>query len=138
MPLQNLRHRGVPVFPQLQFPRPVDTEKSPKHLRHKIQHVPVCLDIVLRINGKHFRAVGHRPNLCLRLRQFYFTRLGAQFHEAISRPHRLKPIEIPLKPEHMVISLQFQEMRCPVRLAHLEDAHGNLLIGAVPQPQVIE
>ena len=138
MPLQNLRHRGIPIFPKLQFSRPIDTEKSPKHLRHKIQHVPVCLDIVLRINGKHLRAVGHRPDLRLRLRQFHLARLGAQFHEAIGRPHRLKPIEIPLEPEHMVISLQFQEMRRPVRLAHLKDTHRNLLIRAVRQPQVIE
>ena len=138
MPLQNLRHRGIPVFPQLQFSRPVDTEESPQHLRHKIQHVPVSLNIILRINGKHLRTVRHRPNLRLRLLQLHFTRLAAHFHKAIGRPHRLKPVEIPLEPEHMVISLQFQEMRRPVRLAHLEDAHGNLLIGAVRQPQMVE
>ena len=47
-------HRSLPVLPKLQLPFPVDAEEAAQHLRRKIQHVPIGLNVILRINGEQF------------------------------------------------------------------------------------
>ena len=66
--LQDLHHRSFPVLPELQLPFPVDAEEASQHLCRKIQHIPVGLNVILRVNGKQFRTVGKRFDLRLALR----------------------------------------------------------------------
>ena len=54
MLLQDLHHRSLPVLPEFQFPGSVDTEEPAQHLSRKIQHIPVCLNVIFRINGEQF------------------------------------------------------------------------------------
>ena len=51
MLLQNLHHRRVPILAKLQLPLPVDAEEAAQHLGRKVQHIPVGLNIILRIDG---------------------------------------------------------------------------------------
>ena len=55
----------------------VDTEESAQHLCHKKQHIPVSLNVILRVNGKNLSSVWHRFNLCLCLCQFHVTGFAA-------------------------------------------------------------
>ena len=54
MLLQDLHHRRLPVLPEFQFSSPVDAEEPAQHLSRKIQHIPVCLNVILRVNGEQF------------------------------------------------------------------------------------
>ena len=137
MLLHNLHHRGIPILAKLQPALPVDAEEASKHLRRKVQHIPIGFNIILRVDGKQFRAIGKRLDLFLALGQLHPTGRTAQCHHSISCTDSLKTIEIPVKPEHVIIGLQFQHMSRPVGFTHLKDSHGHRFIAAVCQPQVI-
>ena len=137
MPALNLRHRLRPILPKFQLPPAVDTEKSAQHLPHKVQHVPVRLNVVLRVDGKQLPPVGHGLNLRLRVLHLHVTGLTAQFQKRPGIPHGLKPVEVLLKPEHIVIGFQFQAVRRPVRLADLKNTHRHFLIFSTLHPQMV-
>ena len=137
MLLQDLHHRSFPVLPKLQLPFPVDAEESAQYLRRKIQHIPVGLNVILRINGEQFRSVRKRLDLRLGLCQFHTAGGTAQRHHPVSRADGLKAIENPVKAEHPVISLQFQHIHRPVGLAHLKGPHRDSFVSPVRQPQVV-
>ena len=132
-----LHHCCIAILPKFQLPFPVDTEETAQHLRHKIQHIPVCLNVILRVDGKHLRPVRHGFNLCLRMCQFHVTGFTAQRKKRIGIPHRLKPIETFLKPEHVIICFQFQTVRRPVCFTYLKNPHRHFLKAAVRCPQMV-
>ena len=85
MLLQYLHHWNFPVLPKLQLPLPVDAEESTQHLRCKIQHIPVGLNVILRVNGKQFRSIRKRLDLRLGLRQFHPAGRTAPYSQLYSQ-----------------------------------------------------
>ena len=85
MLLQYLHHWNFPVLPKLQLPLPVAAEESTQHLRCKIQHIPVGLNVILRVNGKQFRSIRKRLDLRLGLRQFHPAGRTAPYSQLYSQ-----------------------------------------------------
>ena len=110
------QHRCVPILPKLQLPRSVDHEKTAKHLSHIEQHIAVSLNIIIRIDGQVFRPIRHRFNRCPVLSQRYPTRRAAEHHEVISITDGFQRSKCLLEPNHVIIGLDLQALRLPVRL----------------------
>ena len=126
-------HRLIAILPQLQLTLSVDTEKPTKNLPHIVEHIPVGLNIILRINGKQLCSIGHRFIVCLALCHLHLTGLTTQAHKIIHRADGFKAIEAFIKPEHKIIGFQLQRLDITVSLRHLKDSHWHLFKAAIRQ-----
>ena len=133
----DLHHWFCSILPQLQLPKPVDTEKPAKYLPHIIEHIPTGFNITLFIDRKDLPAIRHSFNRLPALCQFHLTGLTAQHHKIIGISHRLKAVEPLIKPQHKIIRPDLQTFHSPVRFRHLKDPHWYLFIAAISQPQMV-
>ena len=118
VPAAECRHRLRAPFFKFQPPGTVYDPEAAKHLTHIVEHIPVRLNVIpaLRINGKHLRTVRHRLNGRPVLFQLHPASLTAELHKVIAVSHGLKTIEIPVKPQHIIICLDLQALHRPVGL----------------------
>ena len=136
MSLLHLHHRILPVLSQFQFSLPVDNKETSQNLCHIKQHVPAGLNIIFSINRKRHPAIRHGINLRPLIRKLHFTPLTAQSNKIISSPHSLKSVETLIKPQHKIISLQFQALRQTVCLTDLKDSHRHIFHRIIRQHQM--
>ena len=132
------KHRCIPVLSKFQLPRSVDHEKTAKHLSNIEQHIAVCLNIIIRIDRQVLCPVRKSLDRCPVLSQHYLTGRTAEHHKIISVTDGFQRSESLLESHHVIIGLDLQALRFPVRLRHLEDSHRNFFIAAALHLQVIE
>ena len=136
MSLLHLHHRILPVLSQFQLSLPVDNKETSQNLCHIKQHVPAGLNIIFSINRKRHPAIRHginlRPLMC-KLNPAHFT---TQSNKIINSPHRLKPVEAPVKPQHKIICFQFQTLCQTVCFTDFKDPHRHIFHRTIRQHQM--
>ena len=136
MSLLHLHHRILSVLSQFQLPLPVNNKETSQNLCHIKQHIPAGLNIIFSINRKRHPAIRHGINLRPLIRKLHFASLTAQSNKIISSPHSLKPVETLIKPQHKIISFQFQALRQTVRLTDLKNSHRHIFHRTIRQHQM--